>query len=503
MIVKNEEKCLAECLRSARPFVDEMIVVDTGSTDHTIDVARQNGALVFLFPWREDFAAARNCSLRLAAGEWILVLDADEILQADDAADFLKLLSAPGVEGYFLPICSYLGEGKGKMNDMAVRLFKNKSEYRFENALHEQVAGSILRRNNGSGLQIAAAIIYHKGYLEQNVLLKNKHNRNMTVIRQALSKDAQNPFLLYCLGLEHYQCESVAKGNVCMELAVKRMKGGEGYFRNAVLLLALGLFGCGAGERLSKLLDRVETILPDDPDLHLLKGLSRITAGEFGTAASELELAASGNGTVIPSSQVQSLLGDTYCKLGRYKKAQTAYLAALQLASQGLYPLMQLLALKRHEPETVTWQEICGFADQMRNRNLQKQLVEAGEGRLVLILALFNILSIATSAEPLAEPFTACCEYECRLRQYFRNETDNDPAVRYLRFSAREMLLESSVVFGNMDCAIRSPAGRLAALAQSNLDLLSSDVCPQLMPKGKVNEKEEVFYAASADCQPG
>ena len=74
MIVKNEEAYLADCLASAKPFVDEMVIVDTGSTDRTVEIAERFGAKVFHFPWCDDFAAARNESLRHASGDWILVL---------------------------------------------------------------------------------------------------------------------------------------------------------------------------------------------------------------------------------------------------------------------------------------------------------------------------------------------------------------------------------------------------------------------------------------------
>ena len=78
MIVKNEESCLDRCLKSVSTFVDEIIIVDTGSTDNTIDIARRYIARVFEIPWEDDFAAARNISLQYAEKDWILILDADE-----------------------------------------------------------------------------------------------------------------------------------------------------------------------------------------------------------------------------------------------------------------------------------------------------------------------------------------------------------------------------------------------------------------------------------------
>ena len=80
MIVKNEENYLPNCLNSIKDIVDEIIVVDTGSTDKTVDIAKSFGAKVYYFPWRNNFSEARNESLKYATKDWILILDADDEL---------------------------------------------------------------------------------------------------------------------------------------------------------------------------------------------------------------------------------------------------------------------------------------------------------------------------------------------------------------------------------------------------------------------------------------
>ncbi len=81
MIVKNEARSLEKCLRLAKPLVDRMIVVDTGSEDETVEIARRMGAEVFFFSWIDDFSAARNYALEQSDGDWNLVLDGDEYLK--------------------------------------------------------------------------------------------------------------------------------------------------------------------------------------------------------------------------------------------------------------------------------------------------------------------------------------------------------------------------------------------------------------------------------------
>ena len=92
MIVKNEEHYLARCLSNLKPLADEMIVVDTGSDDSTRDIAEVFGAKVFNYKWHDDFAAARNHCLEKASGDWILVMDADEVIAESDHGKILELI---------------------------------------------------------------------------------------------------------------------------------------------------------------------------------------------------------------------------------------------------------------------------------------------------------------------------------------------------------------------------------------------------------------------------
>ena len=173
MIVKNEEKHLARCLLSAGPAVDEMIIVDTGSTDRTKDIARAYGAKVFDLPWTNDFSEARNCSLSGAAGDWILVLDADEVISPLDYAGFERIVknrpSKPvaytmitrnytyevTAKGWTANDRKYLNEeaGTGWFPSAKVRLFVNDKRIRFQNPVHEFVEASLEK----AGIEIKMA----------------------------------------------------------------------------------------------------------------------------------------------------------------------------------------------------------------------------------------------------------------------------------------------------------------------------------------------------------
>ena len=108
MIVKNGQSTLARCLESVRPVVDEIVIADTGSTDATVEIASQYGARIVEISWEDDFSKARNAALRHGRCEWILFLDADELLDAGAATQIAPLLRVPEVLGYEVRIWNYV-----------------------------------------------------------------------------------------------------------------------------------------------------------------------------------------------------------------------------------------------------------------------------------------------------------------------------------------------------------------------------------------------------------
>ena len=116
MIVKNEEDCLDRCLDSVHGLVDEIIVVDTGSTDRTVEIAQAHGARVEHFVWCDDFAAARNYSLSFAEGDWILILDADESLNPADH-EAIRELTTQGGNAYAFALRNYFLTGNSSTFD--------------------------------------------------------------------------------------------------------------------------------------------------------------------------------------------------------------------------------------------------------------------------------------------------------------------------------------------------------------------------------------------------
>lgn len=200
MIVKNEEHYLEDCLTSVRPHVDEIIVVDTGSTDGTVEIARKGGARVFHFEWVNDFAAARNESLRHATGDWILQLDADERLDlASPAKGLGKTVSTPGVTAFAVPIRSHLLEqGKSTYSvNYNYRLFKRLPELRFEREVHESIELSLER--TAAKIAYADFVIEHIGYNIDAEEMHKKLERNLEILERCIQNEPDNPYTLYYL----------------------------------------------------------------------------------------------------------------------------------------------------------------------------------------------------------------------------------------------------------------------------------------------------------------
>ncbi|MBM7566610.1 tetratricopeptide repeat-containing glycosyltransferase family 2 protein [Paenibacillus sacheonensis] len=212
MIVKNEERDLPRCLRSAKGIADQIVVVDTGSTDGTVEMARKFGAAVVRSEWTEDFAGARNKGLVHAEGEWILFLDADEELDAGTREQLRTLAQHREITGYFLNVWNYSGDGgDGATINPVLRMFRNDRRYRFEGRIHEQIAAPIMRHTPQARFHLSDVIIHHYGYRREVVAAKDKVNRNRTLLELAIQEEPDNRFNWYNLGVEYFRAGEVGE----------------------------------------------------------------------------------------------------------------------------------------------------------------------------------------------------------------------------------------------------------------------------------------------------
>jgi tetratricopeptide (TPR) repeat protein len=181
MIVRNESANLPACLESAADLVDEIVVVDTGSTDDTREIATHPGARVYEFPWCDDFAAARNESLRRANGDWILWLDADDRVPMRGRAGLKELIrDLPDENVAFLMDILCPGPDGGPMlQGVHPRLFRRREDIRWVGRVHEQIASAVMA--SGGTLRKVPLAIVHLGYMHGGNR-RDKLERNLRLI---------------------------------------------------------------------------------------------------------------------------------------------------------------------------------------------------------------------------------------------------------------------------------------------------------------------------------
>ena len=195
MIVKDEEKNLPRALSSIKGLADEIIVVDTGSKDKTVDIAKSFGAKVYYFDWCDDFSAARNESLRYATKDYILWLDGDDELKREEHGKIKKDLIKKRGHAFYLKIKNYTNGGETECIQM--RIFPRRNDLRFEGSVHEQIYPSI--KKAGVPMALCDATIIHHGY-EESEDNEGKLLRNLRILEKDLNKDPENTLTLFFLG---------------------------------------------------------------------------------------------------------------------------------------------------------------------------------------------------------------------------------------------------------------------------------------------------------------
>jgi glycosyltransferase involved in cell wall biosynthesis len=225
MIVKNEEGNIRRALSWGKGIVWEQIVVDTGSTDKTVEIAKEMGARVFHFDWCDDFSAAKNYAIEQASGEWIAFLDADEYFSKADARkipDVLKDAEASTKKGNIIhALCTEMfhlnDEGKVFSVGQHYRIFRNMKELRYRNRIHESLQMT-------DGIQMRCAIvknlpIMHTGY--QQSIRDKKGGRNIPLLKRELEENPGNYDAWSYLGESFAGSGQAQEALSCMERVIE------------------------------------------------------------------------------------------------------------------------------------------------------------------------------------------------------------------------------------------------------------------------------------------
>ncbi len=259
MIVRDEAADLPRCLASVAGVVDELVVVDTGSSDDTVAIATAAGARVIHEPWADDFAAARNTGLDAATGTWILHLDADEELPAATGRALRPALDRLDADADAVAVTmrnlSPPGDPVAHHDTPLVRLFRNRPAHRYEGRIHEHVAASVVAAG-GRVVQAADLVVVHHGYARSTVQGgENRDVRNLRLLELALGEEPDDPHLLFQYGRQLKSAARWSDAERALRAALRHDRGrlpaavrGECHTRLAQVLATAERWDAAAAE---------------------------------------------------------------------------------------------------------------------------------------------------------------------------------------------------------------------------------------------------------------
>ncbi|SKC84204.1 glycosyltransferase family 2 protein [Maledivibacter halophilus] len=273
MIVKNEAKHLERCLSSVKDLVDEMIIVDTGSTDDTVEIAKSFDAKVFYYEWDNNFSNARNFSIQYASKDWILLMDGDDEFYYEDHDEFIQLINTSIKDGHYFKTQSFVGNMPGNdiVSNLNLRLLRNNKKYKFVGAIHEQIT-CVDNKMDYKNFSTEEIHIFHYGYLNDVVEEKNKRNRNISIIEEELKKDPKNHFHLFNLGNEYFAMGNKEKALDFFSLVYGELDFNDGFASKLVIRRIMCLDELGQYKRALNAIEEGLKIYPKFTDLELIRG---------------------------------------------------------------------------------------------------------------------------------------------------------------------------------------------------------------------------------------
>lgn len=347
MIVRDEADDLPRALQSVLGLVDEIVIVDTGSQDATLDIARSFGARIFTFAWQGDFSGPRNLALAQASGAWVLILDADEELQRTEHDKVRRLLGDNPVEGYLLQIVNFTGEAVGNQYEltMNLRLFRNRPQYRYSRRLHEQIAEL---KPGPQLVQRPDVCILHYGYLDTYLERKDKKNRNLSILLGQLRSGA-DAFDYFNLGVEYQRQNRYPEAIQAFRQAWSQKTGEPQWASACQRCLIQCLLQAGAWQDALQSAEQALEIYPDYADIIYLKGVILAGQGKYPQAIGAFYEAAAvqvppqyAHDPSLSGYKAYYSIGQTYLLMGQREKAEESLYRSLEL-NPGYQPALTSL----------------------------------------------------------------------------------------------------------------------------------------------------------------
>jgi len=378
MIVRDNERTIKACLESIRPWVDEMVVVDTGSVDRTPEIARDLGAKVFHFPWCDDFSAARNESIRHAQGEWIFWMDSDDTIDETSGRNLQALAHQPHdpkVLGYVMQVHCPGGSDEGD-NDVTVvdhvKLFRNLPHLRFEGRIHEQILPAIRAAEGEVGW--TDFHVTHSGCDHSPAAQQRKRERDQRLLHLELAERPEHPFTLFNLGMTACDGQRHTEAVDYLERCLHRSEASASYLPKAYALLTYSLRQTGRTDEAWRVCHRGMELFPHDAELHFRLGNLHHEAGQLdeaiGVFQRVLELPTGERRFRSVDSGIQGAKAHfniaTICdKAGDHARAEAEWREVLQMAPRYRPAWQGLIDVLLHQGRAEeAWQSATSLLDQ-------------------------------------------------------------------------------------------------------------------------------------------
>jgi glycosyltransferase involved in cell wall biosynthesis len=342
MIVKNESQFIVQCIQSVKELVDEIIVIDTGSKDNTKELALSEGALLYEMEWQDDFATARNLSISYASGDWILVLDADEVIDQSDHDVIIKCINGSKNLCYkfvqrhyvnnhhvngFIPVKGdfphWERQAGGYFESELVRLFPRDSSLTFRNKIHELVEPSIVEQEHFEIISLPV-LIHHFGHLDHEKRFTSKSQFYLDLGIHKIIDEPHNWKGFYELGIEliaHKRFKDSAQ-SLLYSIELNPL------FKESWINLGYVLAEQGFLAQSHRALECAYKLDPNAPEISVNKGVAFMRSRAYGEASQCFKAAIRLDPTNVLA---RCNLGETLISLRKLDEALMIYAEALNL----------------------------------------------------------------------------------------------------------------------------------------------------------------------------
>ncbi len=357
MVTKDDEKYLANCFSNLKGIVDEIIIVDIGSSDQTVTIAKQAGADVYQMNWNNNYSEARNICLNRAKGRWCLFLQANETISTEQLDLISPLLENPNVEGYLLYIDHRSENYCISSPVQSLRLLRNREEYRFQYRIFERIPDEQFSNIKDSGIRVVQQ--------SDSTQLTEKYSLQM-LLHEDLKEHPEDSYLLYMKGIELLNDQNYKESVEYFQRALNHINLGYLFAPHLFKCLTWALISLQRPYEALDVLNEGITHFLFYSDLLVLRGEIRKQSQQYGEAiqdfVSSLNIRAQSNSMVprpeINSSVILEMLGEVHEEIFNYDNAISCYWEAYELNNTNLQLLYKIADLAYNLGSTKELEEL-------------------------------------------------------------------------------------------------------------------------------------------------